>query len=60
MSSKKCSKCNSVFECGHEKPGCWCENLFLDLNTLKELKDNYDNCLCPACLKSFSERAVKK
>ncbi len=56
MSAKKCSKCNVDFECGNEKPGCWCEELFLDIATLKELKEKYDNCLCPQCLKLHSHK----
>ncbi len=54
MSFKKCSKCHASFECGNEKPGCWCEDLLLDMQTLKELKLKYDNCLCPNCLKEYS------
>ncbi len=54
MSSKNCSKCNVVFECSNEKRGCWCEDLLLDIKTLKTLKEQYDNCLCPLCLKDYS------
>jgi len=60
MSFKKCSKCKVEFECGNEKPGCWCENLYLDIATLNELKAKYDNCLCPNCLKEYGERNTKK
>lgn len=54
MTTKKCSKCESVFECSNESMGCWCEELFLDLETLKDLKLKYDNCLCKICLKEYS------
>jgi hypothetical protein len=54
MSLKKCSKCSASFECCNEQPGCWCETVFLDLPTLKQLKQEFDNCLCPQCLKPYS------
>jgi len=60
MAIKKCSKCGSEFTCGNEKPGCWCEDLFLDIATLNELKEKYDNCLCPICLEEYSNKHVKK
>jgi len=60
MALKKCSKCGKEFTCGNEKPGCWCEGLFLDIETLNELKEKYDNCLCPTCLEAYSNKQVKK
>jgi hypothetical protein len=62
MSVKSCSKCSATFECSNEKMGCWCENLFLDIDTLKKLKEEYDNCLCPNCLKEYanSNNIIKK
>lgn len=53
MAIKKCSKCESSFECTNEKTGCWCENLFLDIDTLNKLHDKYDDCLCLDCLRSY-------
>ena len=52
---KNCSKCGSAFDCCNEIPGCWCENLQLDQQTLDALKNNFDNCLCPACLKTYEK-----
>ncbi|MGZ4033356.1 MAG: cysteine-rich CWC family protein [Bacteroidia bacterium] len=54
MSIKKCSRCSTDFECCNEKPGCWCENLFIDIETLNKLKKEYDNCLCSSCLKEYA------
>lgn len=59
MSIKVCSKCNQSFECQNETNGCWCEGLFLSIDTLNELKQQYDNCLCPTCLKEFADRDKK-
>jgi len=60
MAIKSCSKCTIAFECSNEKEGCWCEEVYLDLNTLKTLKKEYANCLCPACLKAYSPVQEKK
>lgn len=51
---KTCSKCGNVFGCKNEAPGCWCESIYVDVTTLALLKEQFDNCLCPACLQSYS------
>ncbi|MGQ0828494.1 MAG: cysteine-rich CWC family protein [Bacteroidota bacterium] len=59
MAAKNCSKCTSAFECSSEKEGCWCDELYVDATTLKTLKEQYDNCLCPVCLKEYSAVSEK-
>ena len=59
MSKKACSKCNTPFECGHEKSGCWCEQYTLSKETLKKLEKEFENCLCPDCLKTFAENPAR-
>jgi hypothetical protein len=54
---KQCSKCGETFNCGGLL-GCWCSDVKLDPATLAALKERYDNCLCPSCLKTFSAAAV--
>jgi len=49
---KRCSKCGLAFECGGLF-GCWCRDVKLDRATLDALKERYDDCLCPDCLKQF-------
>jgi hypothetical protein len=50
---KSCSKCGVAFSCQNETRGCWCESIHLSKEVLAELKEDYDNCLCPQCLKAF-------
>jgi hypothetical protein len=59
MAEKKCSKCKEAFNCCNEQRGCWCEGLTLTKEALRELKDKYDNCLCPGCLGQYSAKEVK-
>ena len=56
MAKKECSKCGSSFTCTNETAGCWCENLQLSTQTLQFLKDSYENCLCPDCLKHYEQK----
>jgi hypothetical protein len=53
MQSKKCSKCGTLFTCHSPQPGCWCEKMQLSIDTLDQLKNNFQDCLCSQCLKSF-------
>jgi len=55
MSVKKCANCEKDFECCNETPGCWCETIKLDEATLQHLKKEYENCLCPDCLRAFEK-----
>ena len=60
MAEKNCSRCKVQFDCCNETRGCWCENYSLKEETLKQLKKDFDNCLCESCLKEFSIKAVKQ
>ena len=50
---KRCSKCGVAFECGGLF-GRWCRHVKLDRTTLAALKERYDDCLCPDCLKQLA------
>jgi len=56
---KHCSKCQATFGCKNEGPGCWCESLQVPLETLGQLRVQYENCLCPACLREYATGAVE-
>ncbi len=51
---KTCSKCGSLFGCKNEAPGCWCESVHVDTPTLAVLNEQFENCLCPVCLQSYT------
>ncbi|MGI8786829.1 MAG: cysteine-rich CWC family protein [Pyrinomonadaceae bacterium] len=50
--SKKmiCESCGKEFSCGANLGECWCFNIELKTETLTELRDNFENCLCENCL----------
>ena len=49
---KRCEKCGETFGCGGLL-GCWCRDVKLDTATLALLKERYNDCLCPECLKAM-------
>lgn len=51
---KTCSRCKALFSCQSETRGCWCEDLALSAETLALLRQQFDNCLCPACLATYT------
>ncbi len=59
MANKICSKCTELFDCTSESSGCWCSTIFIDLETLNEIKKQYDNCLCPTCLNKYEIKQEK-
>jgi len=54
MTTKTCSVCRRRFECGHGKPGCWCERVNVPVVKLKEIERKADDCLCRHCLESYA------
>ena len=51
---KKCSKCNTQFECGSKIGKCWCMDLKVEAEVLNRLKEEFTDCLCPECLKEYA------
>jgi hypothetical protein len=45
-----CEACGSDFSCGAGGEKCWCFNVKLDEEYLKNLQKIYNKCLCPDCL----------
>lgn len=55
---KTCPRCGKDFECLHA-PGCWCFDYKISPENLEKLKRDYDNCLCPECLKEYTTSPQK-
>jgi hypothetical protein len=51
-----CPVCARAFRCGGGAPGCWCEAIALQPETLAELRTLADACLCPGCLGQLAQR----
>jgi len=45
-----CESCGKVFSCGANIGKCWCFTVELKTETLAELSENFQSCLCEGCL----------
>jgi hypothetical protein len=57
--AKVCESCSNKFGCGANLDGCWCAELTISDDAAAELKEKFDDCLCPDCLARF-EKAVPR
>jgi hypothetical protein len=48
---KRCARCDRAFDCGAATASCWCNDIALTAETLARLRERYDDCLCPDCLR---------
>ncbi len=57
---KVCESCGVQFGCGARLEGCWCTEVTLPEWQADAIRSKFNDCLCPACLGSFSaEQAMK-
>jgi hypothetical protein len=55
--TKSCSKCGESFECKADTGGCWCDAITISVENLEKLKQSFNDCLCPDCLKEYETPA---
>src|SRR5438309_3031181 len=54
--TKTCGLCGSRFGCAQGSPGCWCEQVALNRETLAEIRGLATDCVCAACLGGLAGR----
>lgn len=53
---KKCAKCQVEFECKVDNiQNCHCQHVKITKAQLVELGKDFMDCLCPNCLKEYTE-----
>jgi len=52
--NKSCPKCGKRFGCMGED--CWCHEIKILAKDVHIIRSNWDDCLCPECLKEFEEK----
>lgn len=50
LRAAQCPACGASFGCGVETGSCWCREVELSRETLRELAADHRDCLCPTCL----------
>ncbi len=54
---KICPKCNQSFECcADDISKCHCISVKIDTDTIAQLKDEFDDCLCGKCLQELASK----
>jgi hypothetical protein len=51
MQTETCESCGREFGCGARDGACWCRELALGPDRLAILREHFDRCLCPDCLR---------
>jgi hypothetical protein len=52
--SDRCPRCDATFGCGIGTGSCWCRDVHLTVELRDRLAEQYDGCLCPACLQELA------
>ncbi|TGM90743.1 cysteine-rich CWC family protein [Leptospira licerasiae] len=60
MTQKKCPQCSNILECGVDKGICWCFDIRLDQDALRNIREMYDDCLCKDCLTRIETNVVNQ
>jgi hypothetical protein len=56
---KNCAACGESFSCGAPAAGCWCEELQVAREVLRDLQARYTDCLCQPCLSAAASSAQR-
>jgi Cysteine-rich CWC len=51
MNAQTCESCGREFGCGAQDHECWCATLTLSADRLAILREHFERCLCPDCLR---------
>jgi Cysteine-rich CWC len=51
MNAERCESCGREFSCGAQDAECWCAALTLGPDRLAILREHFERCLCPDCLR---------
>jgi cysteine-rich CWC protein len=55
MNAQICESCGREFGCGADEQTCWCRAVTLDRDRLAILREHFERCLCPDCLRVAAE-----
>ena len=53
----RCPRCGQSFHCGvADAQPCWCSRVTVSAETLADLRQSYDRCVCSTCLAEMAIR----
>jgi Cysteine-rich CWC len=51
MNTQTCESCGREFGCGADEERCWCREVPLGPEQRAILREHFERCLCPDCLR---------
>jgi len=57
MKTQTCESCGREFGCGADEDHCWCNEITLSRDHLAILREHFERCLCPDCLRATMRRS---
>jgi Cysteine-rich CWC len=57
MIAQTCESCGREFGCGAQDETCWCAQAELGPDRLAILREHFERCLCPDCLRVAARAA---
>lgn len=54
-----CESCKKEFSCDANTGKCWCFEIQIPNESLANLRDNFENCLCEECLDKLRVKNLK-
>ncbi len=55
-----CESCGREFSCGADEDTCWCRAVDLGRDRLAVLREHFERCLCPDCLRVAARDDVRR
>jgi cysteine-rich CWC protein len=52
MNTQTCESCGREFACGADEERCWCREVRTTREQLAILREHFERCLCPDCLRA--------
>jgi Cysteine-rich CWC len=58
IKEKLCESCGKKFSCGANIGKCWCFEVELKTEALKNIAEEFGNCLCEDCLREKNRSKI--
>jgi hypothetical protein len=56
MNPQTCESCGRELSCGAQQAECWCSAVTIAPERLAILREHFERCLCPDCLRLAATR----
>jgi hypothetical protein len=60
VNAETCESCGREFSCGAQDQQCWCAAIALGPERQAVLREHFERCLCPDCLRLAAAVPVRR